>query len=481
MVDSKTKARLINSIILLMMPFIYVQAQCLTIEGRVMCGQEGVGSVVVTDGTHFTQTDQNGNYQLSVTEKASFVYLSTPSGYLPERRDSRPLFFQTIDRRQIKEYNFRLERNSKDDRKHTVMVHADPQLYKSGNLNDYQRILSDCKQFAKENKRELFGIDCGDLVGDKPELYESYITAVDQLDVPFYRVMGNHDMTLYGRSHETSYTKFESLFGPSYYSFNKGKAHYIVLNDVFYLSRDYFYAGYIDERQLAWLEKDLSYVDKDHLIFVAIHIPTRLEVGQVAFEYSNANIAGRVSNAESLYRLLKPYRAHILSGHTHYNRNLEHSDRLFEHITAAICGTWWQGDVCLDGTPQGYGVYEVNDNDVTWFFKSAGHPKEYQFRAYPLGCYTEYPNDVIVNVWNWDVKWKVEWLENGVLMGDLSRINGHDFAAKKLCADKEKLEFKWITPMTNEHMFRAPIKNQKALIEIRVTDRFGRVYQSKVN
>ncbi|MCS3313489.1 hypothetical protein NXX38_16950 [Bacteroides sp. BFG-637] len=24
---------------------------------------------------------------------------------------------------------------------------------------------------------------------------------------------------------------------------------------------------------------------------------------------------------------------------------------------------------------------------------------------------------MIANIWNWDVKWKVEWLENGKVMG----------------------------------------------------------------
>lgn len=457
-----------------------LHAQCLEIRGRVSCANKGIDGVVVTDGVNLTQTNEKGEYKLTIAADANFVYLSTPSGYLPERKGSIPLFFQSIDRSESKHYNFNLSRTPYDEMKYKFMVHADPQLYKEGNLVPYQSILNDCKAFVEANKGNVFGIDCGDLVGDKPELYPSYISAVNKLDIPFYRVVGNHDMTLYGRSHETSYTKFESLFGPSYYSFNKGKAHYVVLNDVFYLSRDYFYAGYISERQLAWLEKDLSNLEPNSLVFVAMHIPTRLEVGKVPFEYSNANVAGRVSNAEFLHALLKPYRAHILSGHTHYNRNLEHSDRLFEHITAAVCGTWWQGDVCLDGTPQGYGVYEVDGDRVTWYFKSAGFPKEYQFRAYPVGSSKQYPNDVIVNVWNWDVKWKVEWLEDGALMGEMTRTSMFDPAAQALCADKEKLEFKWISPTTNDHMFRASVKNKNARIEIRVTDRFGRVYQSEV-
>lgn len=461
--------------------FIGVNSQCLEVNGRVSSGGNGIKDVVVTDGVYMTKTNYKGEYRLTIGVGSDFVYISTPSGYLPERNQSRPLFYQRLDRNGKKEYNFNLVKNPRDDIRHIVMTHADPQLYKMDNFKTYQKILDDCKELIADNNKDIFGIDCGDLVGDKPELYSSYIDAVDGLNIPFYRVLGNHDMTLYGRSHETSYSKFEELFGPSYYSFNKGKAHYIVLNDVFYLSRDYFYAGYITEKQLIWLEKDIASIEPGSLVFVALHIPTRLEVGPVSFEYSNANIAGRVSNAAFLHELLKPYRVHIFSGHTHYNLNLEHSENLFEHITAAVCGTWWQGDVCLDGTPQGYGIYEVDGDQVTWYYKSAGFPKDHQFRAYPAGSSSAYPDEVLANVWNWDSKWSVEWLEDGKLMGQMIRTTTIDPEAEALCADKEKLEFNWISPLANEHMFRAPVKNKNALIEVRVTDRFGNVSQTQVN
>ncbi len=473
--------RRIVLLVLLCVSFSQAYSQCLEVKGCVSCGRKGIKDVVVTDGIHLTKTDAKGEYRLPVGSGSEFVYISTPSGYLPERNQSRALFYHKLDKQEKKVYNFQLVKNPYDDSRHVVLVHADPQLYKLGNFEAYQTILDDCKDLIAEQGRDVFGIDCGDLVGDKPELYAPYIEAMDGLDIPFYRVLGNHDMTLYGRSHETSYAKFEELFGPSYYSFNKGKAHYVVLNDVFYLSRDYFYAGYITERQLAWLEKDLASVEPGSLVFVALHIPTRLEVGAVPFEYSNGNVAGRVSNAAFLHQILKPYRAHILSGHTHYNRNLEHSENLYEHITAAVCGTWWQGTVCLDGTPQGYGVYEVDGDDVSWYYKSSGFPKEHQFRAYPAGSSTSFPDDVLVNVWNWDSKWSVEWLENGVLMGQMIRVTTLDPVAQALCADKEKLEFKWISPMANDHMFRAPLKDKSASVEVRVTDRFGRVYQTKLN
>lgn len=86
-----------------------------------------------------------------------------------------------------------------------------------------------------------------------------------------------------GRTHETSYKTFEDTFGPSYYSFNKGNAHYIVVDNNFFIGRDYFYMGYLDEKTFAWLDQDLSYVPKGSLVFFIMHIPSRQTEKQEAF------------------------------------------------------------------------------------------------------------------------------------------------------------------------------------------------------
>ena len=48
--------------------------------------------------------------------------------------------------------------------------------------------------------------------------------------------------------------------GPTWYSFNRGKAHYIVLDNVFYYSDCYNYMVYISEKLFMWLELDLGSV-----------------------------------------------------------------------------------------------------------------------------------------------------------------------------------------------------------------------------
>lgn len=108
-------------------------------------------------------------------------------------------------------------------------------------------------------------------------------------------------------------------------------------------------------------------------------------------------------NTAALYKLLEGYNAHIISGHTHFNTNVCFNDSLMEHNTAAVCGTWWRADINVDGTPRGYGIYEVNGDQLKWIYKSAGYPLEHQFHAYPAGSSDEYPSDIIAKIWNWEI------------------------------------------------------------------------------
>ena len=446
------------------------------LSGHVKCQGQGVPNVVVTNGFDCVLTDAAGKYTMPYHRDARFVYVTTPSGYLPQRDGSQPLFYQRITEG-TSNYDFALTKNAKNDNEHCFLVQADVQVGKQQDIDGYSEYLKDEKQFVDQHAdSDLFLLDCGDIVGNTLSLFPAYKKASDAVDIPMYRVIGNHDMEYGVRSYEHSYKTYEECFGPIYYSFNRGKAHYIVLDNCYYINRHYRYIGYIDERTLQWIEKDLAFVPKDHLVFVSMHIPTS-STKELKF---NALLPDETSNASSLYDLLKGYDAHLLTGHTHNNGNVVFNDSLMEHNTAAVCGTFWKADICTDGTPSGYGVYKVNGNKLTWYYKSAGHPADYQIRAYPLGASEDDSEYILANVWNWDEKWKVEWYENGKCMGEMEHFTGFDPEAKAICSDKKRVEYDWISPVKNEHMFRAMPKDKNAKIEIRVTDRFGQVYNVKL-
>lgn len=480
-VDRSTVGKLVLFILCSVLCLSTAQAQCHWLRGTVSCEGCGIKDVVVTDGVTSVKTDDKGEYAIQTMIEEGFVYITTPAGYLTEVVDKTiPQFYQKLEKGKDR-YDFELIKNKVDDSKHVFFVHSDVQATSKEDLRNYKPILEDCKNLISTYEDvDVFGFDCGDVVGDTPSLFGTYIDVVSELDKPIYRAIGNHDMDYYGRTHETSARTFSSLFGPRYFSFDKGKAHYIVINNNFFIGRDYFYMGYIDEKTFLWLEQDLANVPEGTLVFFIMHIPGRLTDKREPFQYNYDLIANPTVNFEALASILKPYDAHIISGHMHYNLNILHAPNLYEHNTAAICGTWWRGDICTDGTPQGYAIYEVDDKDVKWYYKSSGFPKEHQFKAYPVGASEEYPNDIIVNVWNYDPLWKVEWLENGKVKGQMTKYTGFDPDAKALCSDKDKVKYDWISPSKNEHMFRATPKNSNSQIKIRVTDRFGQVYMAEV-
>lgn len=447
------------------------------IGGRVACGGKGVADVMVTDGYNCVVTGSDGSYSMELDGDARFVYITTPSGYMPQVEKSVPQFYMPVEQGRT-EYDFELVKNPVDDSRHVALVQADVQLTSMQDLETYKGLLKDVTDFAAgyRGKADVFGIDLGDMVGDTPSLFEPYVDVAAGMNMPVWRAIGNHDMTYGGRTYEYSYAKFESMFGPIYYSFNKGKVHYIVLNNNYYVNRDYQYIGYIDERTFRWMEKDLARVPSDNLVFVIMHIP-----GCLTKELKwNTLIPDETSNIAGLWELLKGRKAHLLTGHTHFNWNVCFNDSLMEHNTAAVCGIWWKAPVCMDGTPQGYGVYEVDGTDVKWVYKSMGYPVDYQLRAYPVGASEECPTDIVANVWNWDEQWRVEWLENGKVMGEMTRYEGFDPMAAEICADKERVEYEWISPIKTPHMFRATPHDASAKIEVRVTDRFGNVYTQAI-
>ncbi|TJZ61919.1 serine/threonine protein phosphatase [Sphingobacterium olei] len=470
--------RLLYFIFLSLFGFAHVHGQS-RISGYVLDDKkEGVESVVVSCGVHMAQTTKKGYYELEVCADEQYVQISVPKGYLVKNEGTVPIFFQKMDVNK-KVYNFHLIENQKDDINHVFFAQTDVQAASEAEYDLYrEHIVSDMHATIRQyTSEDVFGLDLGDIVGDKPDLFPYYLQSMKSLPMPFFRAIGNHDMAYWGRSHETSERHFNKHFGPTVYSFNKGNTHYIVLNNNFFIGREYFYMGYIDEKTFKWLERDLSYVSKDQLLFLILHIPTRQGENNSSFTYNYSNIGGQTVNASALYDVLSPYNTHILSGHMHCNLNVVHKENLFEHVTAAASGTWWQADICTDGTPSGYAVFEVSGNEVEWYYKSAGYDRSHQLRAY----YDEETNCVIANVWNYDPKWKVEWLENGIDKGSMEQYVGVDPLAKELFSDKRKLKYDWISPSSTKHLFRTTAINADYDIEIRITDRFGKVYTQSLS
>lgn len=454
-----------------------------TLKGRVHSNGNGIKGVAVTDGLNITTTDNKGNYQLLSNNTAELVYISIPSGYAFPNEKGIAQFYMPISTKQgVFKADFNLEKLEVDDSKHNFVVWADTQMIseKDAELLKSQSA-PDLRDLVQTySKGSLFhGIGCGDLVWDRFELFDDYREAINIAGIPFFNVIGNHDMDIDARTDDYSSKTFKKQFGPTYYSFNRGKIHYVVLDDVFFIGDAKKYIGYISETQLQWLEQDLALVKPGSTVVVSLHIPTN--TGAARRGKKEEAIGGVVSNRKQLYKILKPYTVHIMSGHTHFNETWEEGN-IMEHNHGTVCGAWWTGPVCGDGTPNGYGVYEVDGSEIKWYYKSTQHPREHQVRIYGKGKSKDNPDEVVANVWNWDPKWKIEWYEDGVHKGAMEQRVGVDPWAVELYGGAElPAKHKFVEPTLADHLFFAkPSANTKEVL-VKATDRFGNIYEEKIS
>ena len=296
--------------------------------------------------------------------------------------------------------------------------------------------------------------------------------------MPFFYVFGNHDMDTDVRTNDYSKRSFKERFGPTYYAFDRGKIHYVVLDDVFFLARSYLYAGYLEERQLRWLEQDLASVPAGSTVVVCLHIPTwscAARRGEWGKEQTNKVL----NNRRALYKLLEPYRAHILSAHEHYNENYTPVPHVFEHVHAPLSTLFWQTPLSMDGIPAGYAVYEADGGRIaSWYWKAVDHDRGRQFTAYAAGADRHKPDAVTVNVWNYDPAWKVRWYEDGRCRGEMTRYTGYDESICDYVARYgDRFKYKYIGAAQTEHLFYAVPSSPDAEVRVEVTDRFGNVYE----
>lgn len=356
------------------------------IRGKVSCAGKGIADVSVSDGFSVTRTDAKGNYAFEAHYDARFIFYSLPSGYDIPNEQGIARYYLPLNKEYKQQADFMLTRSAHDDKKHTFVVWADTQIE---HADDAHKLLTISAPDAREHIRSfkdrvVFGIGCGDLVWDHFELFQDYRKAVGMTGIPFWQVIGNHDMDFGARTDDDSQQSFEAQFGPSYYSFNKGKVHYVVLDDVFFIGTGHRYIGYLTEAQLRWLEKDLYYVPPGSRVVIALHIPTNTG-DKRRNKKREDEMGGVVNNRQALYDLLKPYKVQIVSGHTHWNEVWE-EDNITEHNLGTVCGAWWSGPVCGDGTPNGFGVFEVDGDNISWYYKATGYEKQHQIRLYKPGA-----------------------------------------------------------------------------------------------
>lgn len=365
----------------------------------------------------------------------------------------------------------------------------------------------------------------GDMTWDEfwySNLYSlsNYRTTMQGYPVPIYHTMGNHDNDPYFAGDFAAEAAYRKALGPTYYSFDVGEVHYVMLDNTVYINtggtegsmgkRNYH--SYVTDQQLAWLRDDLAALrDKSQPVVVGMHCPAMNNYNAAFENRESFNPAGKT---QELFDCFEGFSyVHFLTGHTHYNANMERG-AIFEHNVAAVCETWWWAGklsgvgVCKDGAPAGYAVYEADGRKLNWYYKGVGQDRDKQFRTYDMNKVREFytpavieilsqwprraddgagddyfdvaDNTVFINVWNWDSQWTLRVTENGREL-PVERV-WHRDPLHTICLDYARI-LNGLDPVNDweslrhSHMFRVVASSPRTSLHVEATDRFGRRYE----
>ena len=427
-----------------------------TVFGLVSSEEGPVANVVVSDGTEVTVTDDKGIYELKSAKKWGYVFISVPSGYEVAAEGVFPQFYQTLKGAAdvVEQKDFKLTKVDGQDRYKLFLLGDMHLANRTNDAAQFTQFTTDLNAYmAQHSGQKMYALTLGDMTWDLywyknnyalPQYRETINRQVKNLQI--YHTMGNHDNDFMTTSDYDAAVKYVDCIGPTFYSFNIGQVHYVVMDNIDCSAYDGTdsrnYVKKLSNEQLKWLAKDLAYVDKSTPLIVAMHAQIYKPTSTgFAFDHDSAN-------TEALLAALDGYEVHFVTGHTHKVYNITPDDDvvkgrdIHEHNSGAICASWWWSGnltpgvhVSIDGAPGGYAIWDIDGTDFAWLYKSTGWPEEYQFRSYDLNnvsfsmddvpnipsnvliqlAYKKYvnaypensDNEVLIKIWNWNSNWEL--------------------------------------------------------------------------
>jgi hypothetical protein len=386
--------------------------------------------------------------------------------------------------------------------------HDEPEQFRAILFGDPQpRDQQEVDYIAHDVAEELigtdasFGVTLGDIVFDDLDVFEAINRTIALVGIPWYNVIGNHDINYDARDDHHSDETFERIYGPAYYSFEHGPVHFLVLDDVEWFipgpdddgkEAKGAYRGGLGDKQMAFIRNDLAMIPQDQLVVLMMHIPLT-----------------EVRDRQDLYRLIekRPFCISI-AGHTHHHehRFIKKEDGWLgpephHHIVnVTVSGSWWSGSpdergiphtMMADGAPNGYSIISFDGIEYQLDFKASGRPGDYQMQIHApeelwIGALAE--ANIYVNVFNGSERSRVEMrLDDGdwaAMVYTLENDPQLEEVVAREAAMLEKVEAfrKLPNAKPSTHLWKAPlpadVKAGTRLIQIRATDINGSVHVS---
>ncbi|WP_166825284.1 calcineurin-like phosphoesterase C-terminal domain-containing protein [Thalassoroseus pseudoceratinae] len=388
-------------------------------------GEKTLADIRVSNGRDIVKTDEHGRYELPVGQDTIVFVVKPRSWRTPLSEDNLPRFYYIHKPKGSPKSKFPgVEPTG------PLPESIDFPLYPQDEPEEFQAIMFGDPQPRNQEEVDFithdvieelvgtnaaFGVTLGDITFDNLSLFESQAQAIAVLGIPWYNVIGNHDINYDARHDRQSDETFERVFGPSYYSFDYGPVHFLVLDDIEWIIEGNGrgrYRGGLGAAQMEFIRKDLELIPDDQLVVLMMHIPL-------------VNVRDR----HELYRLIeqRPFSMSI-SAHEHIHRHVYidgkdgwRGPKPHHHVVnVTVSGSWWSGakdergiphTQMADGAPNGYSIVTFNGQSYEFEFRAAGRSANYQMQIHaPESVETAKlsKTDVFANVFNGSKKTKVE-------------------------------------------------------------------------
>ena len=472
-------------------------------DGKFDGGDAPFSGVRVSNGYDIATTDQQGRYRLPIAPD-TILFVIKPSGFhCGHNANQLPQFFYVHkpDGSPALKYpgskptgdlpesiDFPLYKNAEPET-FKILLFADPQPRDNKEV-DY--VAQDVVKELIDSKEHAFGVTLGDIAFDNLNTFEPLNQTIALIGIPWRNVIGNHDLNLDATDRKHINETFEATYGPTYYSFDYGQVHFVVLDTIGWQQANervpkMHFNAVLGDRQLTFLKRDLAAVPDSQLVVLLMHVP----------------IIGLEDKAE-LFKLIEKRNYCVsIAGHTHDQRHLFlgkadgfNGPQPHHHIVnVTVSGNWWSGakdengiphTTMPDGAPNGYSIMTFDDAGYRLDFKAAGQSADDQLRIdlpTTVAADQTATTALWVNVFNGSEKSSVKIQVDGTGPWlTLKQVKEFDPYLQRLLKRDENAERPLARVAKSEHLWKGQlpaIEPGVHVITAETVDRHGRKYRAQ--
>lgn len=460
--------------------------------------------VRVSNGLDIVRTNAEGRYELPIGEEGQ-IFVIKPRGYRTRLNAQQLPQFYYLHKPQgsprlkfpgvaptgplPQSIDFPLYRQDEPEQ-FRIVLFGDTQ---PRNLTEVDYMAHDVIADLRGTEA-AFGVTLGDIVFDDLNVFEPLIQAVGLIGIPWYNVIGNHDINYDALSREHANETYERWFGPSYYTFDYGPVHFVVMDNIDWVvpadgvTKPAF-RGAFGSTQLQFLKKDLEMIPRDQMVVLMMHVPLN-----------------NTADHQDLFRLIeqRPFSLSI-SAHQHYHQHLFFDSsqgwrgpQPHHHlVNVTVCGSWWSGSkdergiphaLMSDGAPNGYSLLTFDGQQYRLEFVGAGNDRGRQMRIHLENeIFSDQGTRFLVNVFDGSSRSQVQFSLDGQNWLDCRKVEEADPLYVRLYEAEQTLQPppapKMTQPGISSHLWAAeipaglPVGTQ--LLRLRVTDMHGQTFQSE--